>query len=211
MNIWTVPVSFTSCMITYRPYHVSVVGRAGALLSDAHTETGQAAIFVFRAKMEGSRLTAGAGWAVNVHLQHSIILIISKAISPFKSELWQQLESWCNQNANAFVFDHLAAAQTTIAAFTSSLVTVVAVTCNGAVEEKVTVCNSYLFKDTLLNPDDKKWIFSISIRITNKPVLLYILLLFCCIKIHNVPLTSLPTTHLCPSNGFPVYPGAHLK
>lgn len=79
MRHCTVAVSCT----TQRPYQVSVVGRAGALLSDAHTETGQAAIFVFRAEMEGSRLTAGARWAFNVHLQHSIKVIRYKAISPF--------------------------------------------------------------------------------------------------------------------------------
>lgn len=64
-----------TCCNTYKSYQVSVVGRAGALLGDAHTETGQAAIFVFRAKMESSGLTVGAVWAVNVHLQHSAISV----------------------------------------------------------------------------------------------------------------------------------------
>ena len=50
------------------PYLVSVVCRAGALLSDTHTETRQAAIFVFLAEIEGSRLAAGARWALNIHL-----------------------------------------------------------------------------------------------------------------------------------------------
>lgn len=53
---------------TLRPYQVSIVCRAGALLSDTHTETGQAAIFVFLAEVEGSRFTARARWAFNVHL-----------------------------------------------------------------------------------------------------------------------------------------------
>lgn len=56
-------------------YHVSVVGRAGTLLGDAHTETRQAAIFVTWAKVESSRLTGGAVWAFNIHLQHSVILV----------------------------------------------------------------------------------------------------------------------------------------
>lgn len=68
---------------TKRPYQVSVVGRAGALLSDAHTETGQAAIFVFRAEMEGSRLAAGARWTFNVHLQHRIKEMRHNGMSPF--------------------------------------------------------------------------------------------------------------------------------
>lgn len=87
------------------------MGRAGALLSDAHTETGQAAIFVLRAEMEGSSLAAGARWAFNVHL---------------------------------------AAAHTTTAAFTSSLVTVKAVT----IEFVVIVANS-----TSLS---KLWVASVS-------------------------------------------------
>lgn len=53
---------------TQRPYLVPIVIRAGALLSDAHTETGQTAIFVLQAEVEGSRFTARARWAFNVHL-----------------------------------------------------------------------------------------------------------------------------------------------
>ena len=52
-----------------------------------------------------------------------------------------------------FGFSHLAATRTTIAALTSFSVTVVAVTCNRAVKEIVTVCNTSKLKDTLLNSD----------------------------------------------------------
>lgn len=47
------------------------MGGAEALLGDAHAETGQAAIFVFRAQVEVPRLAAGAGRTFNVHLKHS--------------------------------------------------------------------------------------------------------------------------------------------
>ena len=75
-----------SC-ITVKPYQVSVVGRAGALLSDAHTETGQAAIFVFLAEVEGSRLTAGARRAFDVHLQHRFKEMRYKAVRVYSSLL----------------------------------------------------------------------------------------------------------------------------
>lgn len=49
-------------------YQVSVVVGAGALLSDTHTEAGQATIFVLLAKMEGSGLAPGARRVFNIHL-----------------------------------------------------------------------------------------------------------------------------------------------
>ena len=50
-------------------HQVSVVGGAGALLSHAHTEARQAAIFVVRAEVEGSGLAGGARRALDVHLR----------------------------------------------------------------------------------------------------------------------------------------------
>lgn len=52
-----------------RPYQVSVVGGAGALLSDPHAETGKAAVFAVLAEMEGARLAAGARRTLHIHLQ----------------------------------------------------------------------------------------------------------------------------------------------
>lgn len=104
--------------VMWRPHQVSVVSRTGALLSHAHTETGQAAIFVFRAEMESSRLTGGARWAFNIHLQHSIK----------RNKIWGSPSIPVNQMW-VLLSNHLAAAHTTaIAALTSSLVTVIAIT-----------------------------------------------------------------------------------
>lgn len=61
------------------PYQVSVVGGAGALLGDAHTETGKAAVFVVLAEMEGARLAAVAGRTLHIHLQRHIGNISNKA------------------------------------------------------------------------------------------------------------------------------------
>lgn len=66
-------------MLCSRPYQVSVVGGAGALLGDPHTETGKAAVFVVLAEMEGTRLAAGAGWTLHIHLQRHIQNISYKA------------------------------------------------------------------------------------------------------------------------------------
>lgn len=70
-------------VIVLRPHQVPVVGRAGALLGDSHTETGQAAIFVSLAEMKGTRFTAGARRALHIHLQRSIKIMRFKAIGPF--------------------------------------------------------------------------------------------------------------------------------
>lgn len=60
-----------------RPYQVSVVGGAGALLSDPHAETGKAAVFAVLAEMEGARLAAGARRTLHIHLQRHIQSITS--------------------------------------------------------------------------------------------------------------------------------------
>lgn len=59
-------------LLCSRPYQVSVVGGAGALLGDPHAETGKAAVFVVLAEMEGARLAAGAGRTLHIHLQRHI-------------------------------------------------------------------------------------------------------------------------------------------
>lgn len=45
------------------------MGGAEALLRDAHAEAGQAAVFVFQAQVEVSRLAAATGRTFDVHLQ----------------------------------------------------------------------------------------------------------------------------------------------
>lgn len=62
------PWLWSSVGLHKETYHVSIVRRAGTLLSDTHTEAGQAAIFIFLAKMKGSRLTSGARHTFNIHL-----------------------------------------------------------------------------------------------------------------------------------------------
>lgn len=59
-------------MLRSGPDQVSVVGGAGALLGDAHAETGEAAVLVVLAQVEGARLAAGAGRTLHVHLQRHI-------------------------------------------------------------------------------------------------------------------------------------------
>lgn len=48
------------------------MGGAGALLGNPHAETGEAAVFVVLAEVEGAGLAAGAGLTLHVHLQRRI-------------------------------------------------------------------------------------------------------------------------------------------
>lgn len=69
-------------LLCSRPYQVPVVGGAGALLGDPHAETGKAAVFAVLAEVEGSRLAAGAGRTLHIHLQRHIQNVSYKASAP---------------------------------------------------------------------------------------------------------------------------------
>lgn len=74
-------------LLCSRPYQVSVVGGAGALLGDPHAETGKAAVFVVLAEVEGSGLAAGARRTLHIHLQRHIQKVSHKASAPL---FWPQ-------------------------------------------------------------------------------------------------------------------------